>query len=192
MAERRALRDGGLLLYDEHFFDRAEADRLFAVLRADVPWRQETARGRPFPRLTAWYADEGLTYSYSGVTHQAEPWTPELHEIKRRVESAAQADFNSLLLNRYRGGQDSIGYHADDEPELGENPVIASVSFGAVRDFHLKHRKSGDKLTLPLAHGSLLVMAGTCQHFWLHSVPKRAGEVGERINLTFRKILRAE
>jgi alkylated DNA repair dioxygenase AlkB len=187
--ERIELRDGGLLLYDETFFSKEEADHFFASLRTRVSWRQEISRGRPFPRLTAWYADAGLSYTYSGVTHQAEPWLPELLDIKRRVETASGAEFNSLLLNLYRGGQDSMGFHADDEPELGENPVIASVSFGAVRDFILKHRKSKEKMTFALAHGSLLVMAGSCQHFWIHSIPKRAGEIGERINLTFRKII---
>lgn len=187
--QRTELRDGGLLLYDDSFFDREEADRLFRILRTEVAWSQEHSRGRPFPRLTAWYADAGLTYTYSGVTHQALPWTPTLREIRQRVESAAAADFNSLLLNLYRDGQDSVGFHADDEPELGYNPVIASVSFGAVRDFVLKHKKARDKVTLSLAHGSLLVMAGTCQHHWIHSLPKRAGPIGERINLTFRKII---
>jgi alkylated DNA repair dioxygenase AlkB len=189
MAPWSELRDGGLLRYEEGFFDRHQADRLSQTLRATVSWRQEVSRGKPFPRLTAWYADPGLNYSYSGVTHQPEPWTPELQEIRRRVEAACGADFNSLLLNYYRGGQDSIGFHADDEPELGRNPVIASVSFGTVRDFVLKHKKTRQKLTFPLANGSLLIMAGTCQHFWIHSIPKRAGEIGERINLTFRKII---
>jgi alkylated DNA repair dioxygenase AlkB len=189
MAPWTELHDGGLLRYEEGFFDRHEADRLFETLRLTVSWRQEVSRGKPFPRLTAWYADPGFTYSYSGVTHQPEPWTPELQEIRRRVEAASGADFNSLLLNYYRTGQDSIGFHADDEPELGRNPVIASVSFGAVRDFILKHKKTRQKLTLPLAHGSLLIMAGTCQHFWIHSLPKRAGDIDQRINLTFRRII---
>jgi alkylated DNA repair dioxygenase AlkB len=189
MVEQRELRDGGTIYYAPDFFERAEADRLLALLRQQVPWRQEGGRGRVFPRLTAWAADAGVDYSYSGVTHRGEGWSPELLEIKRRVEAAAGVPFNSLLLNLYRDGRDSIGYHTDAEPELGQNPAVASVSLGAVRTFHLKHIKTGEKISYRLAHGSLLVMGGTCQHFWLHGVPKTEEEVGERINLTFRRIL---
>ena len=139
--------------------------------------------------MTAWYADAGLTYSYSGVTHHAVAWTATLADIRRRVEQAAQTPFNSLLLNYYRDGNDSIGYHTDAEPELGVNPAIASISLGAVRQFVLKHIKTRDKLSLDLAHGSLLVMGGTCQHHWVHGVPKTKPAVGPRINLTFRNIV---
>jgi alkylated DNA repair dioxygenase AlkB len=188
MANHFSLRDGGTLLYNESFFTPAEADTLFAELRSATPWKQEVSRGRPFPRLTAWYADTGLSYRYSGVTHHAIEWTPTLRDIQTRVEYASGTDFNSLLLNLYRDGRDSIGLHADDEVELGTNPVVASVSLGAVRQFMVKHKKAKDKLTFRLAHGSLLVMGGTCQHHWLHGVPKTEEPVGERINLTFRKI----
>jgi alkylated DNA repair dioxygenase AlkB len=191
MIETTRLRDGGVLWYDPAFFPRPEADALFETLLRETDWKQEVGRGRPFPRLTAWYADAGLVYRYSGVTHLATGWTPTLLDIKRRIEETSAARFNSVLLNRYRGGKDSIGMHADDEPELGTNPVVASVSLGAVRSFVLRHRKGREKITLPLAHGSLLVMAGTCQHHWLHGVPKTEAEVGERINLTFRRILSA-
>ncbi len=143
----------------------------------------------PFPRLTAWYADRGLIYRYSGVTHKAIEWTETLAEIRRAVEAAAGTPFNSVLLNFYRNGQDSIGYHADDEPELGINPVIASISLGSVRQFVLKHKKSGEKINYLLAHGSLLVMGGTCQHHWMHGLPKTKVEVAERMNLTFRNII---
>jgi alkylated DNA repair dioxygenase AlkB len=158
----------------------------------------------PFPRLTAWYADAGLTYTYSGVTHQALPWTPALAEVRRRVEEAACLPslhrgrgvggegavlFNSVLLNFYRDGQDSIGYHTDAEPELGVNPAIASISLGSVRQFVLKHIKTGEKLKFDLAHGSLLLMGGTCQHHWVHGVPKMKAAVGPRVNLTFRNII---
>jgi alkylated DNA repair dioxygenase AlkB len=191
MADHFSLRDGGTLLYDASFFTPAEADGLFAELRAATPWKQEISRGRPFPRLTAWYADAGLSYRYSGVTHHAVAWTPTLRDIKTRVEQASGADFNSLLLNFYRDGRDSIGLHGDNEPELGINPVVASVSLGALRQFLLKHKKAKEKRTFRLDHGSLLVMGGTCQHHWLHGLPKTAEPVGERINLTFRKILLA-
>jgi alkylated DNA repair dioxygenase AlkB len=189
MPETMVLRDGGTLFYDASFLDRTLADTLFERLLRETPWKQEVGRGRPFPRLTAWYAEPGISYRYSGVTHHGEGWTPLLREIRERVEAAAAAEFNSLLLNRYRGGRDSIGLHADDEPELGTNPVVASVSLGTVRTFLLKHRATRAKRSLPLAHGSLLVMGGTCQHHWMHGVPKTDEEVGERINLTFRKII---
>jgi len=182
--------DGGHLLYDEAFFSPAAADGLFTRLRDTVPWKQEGRPPRMFPRLTAWYANPGVSYSYSGVTHQAIPWTPELLDIKQRAEAAAGTSWNSLLLNYYRDGQDSIGFHADDEPELGTNPVIGSISLGAVRRFVLKHPASGKKIEFDLPHGSLLVMGGTSQHHWRHGVPKTRKPVGPRINLTFRRILR--
>jgi alkylated DNA repair dioxygenase AlkB len=183
------LRDAGWLLYDPSFLPATEADCLFALLRDTVHWKQEGTPGRKFPRLTAWYADPGISYSYSGVTHEAFPWTPELLVIKQRVEAAAGTTWNSLLLNLYRDGRDSIGFHADDEPELGTNPIIGSVSLGAVRTFVLKHPTSGEKLAMNLPHGSLLVMGGASQHHWRHGVPKTKRPVGPRINLTFRRIL---
>jgi alkylated DNA repair dioxygenase AlkB len=192
MSQTINLRDGGTLLYDPAFLNPEAADALLARLRSATEWKQEVGHGRPFPRLTAWYADQGLTYSYSGVTHHGKGWTPELLDVKRRIEEAAGTTFNSLLLNLYRDGRDSIGFHTDAEPELGQNPVVASISLGAVRQFVLKHKKSKDKRSFALAHGSLLVMGGTCQHFWLHGVPKTETEVGERINLTFRNIIPVE
>ncbi|HJZ90559.1 MAG TPA: alpha-ketoglutarate-dependent dioxygenase AlkB [Gemmataceae bacterium] len=189
MMERLALRDGGLLLYVPSFIPPAEADALFALFRDSVPWKHEGTPARKFPRLTAWYADPGCTYSYSGVTHHATPWTPGLLAIKHRAEAAAGTTWNSLLLNLYRDGRDSIGFHADDEPELGVNPVIGSISLGAERRFILKHPASGEKLELALPHGSLLVMGGTSQHHWRHGVPKTKKPVGRRINLTFRRII---
>jgi alkylated DNA repair dioxygenase AlkB len=189
MPERTEIRDGGILLYDSAFYARPDADALFAWLRSHIAWRQEKSRGRPFPRLTAFVAEAGMEYRYSGVTHRGEGWPDELLAVKQKVEQAAEAQFNSLLLNRYRDGRDSIGFHADDEKELGRNPIVASISLGAVRKFVLKHVQSGETLSFQLAHGSLLVMAGTCQHHWHHGVPKTAEDVGERINLTFRNLL---
>jgi len=181
------IRDGRLL-YDATFLPANEADFLFAWLRSSVPWRQESVRGRQLPRLNAWYADAGLTYSYSGVSHEGSGWAPELDVMRRRVEEASGASFNSLLLNLYRDGQDSIGWHTDAEPELGPDLVVATVSLGSVRDFLLKHRATKESLVYRLGHGSLLVMGGSSQHHWLHAVPKVEDEVGERISLTFRQI----
>lgn len=188
MAQRIDILDGGTLEYFEAFYVRTEADALFEQLRVETPWKQERSRMGPFPRLTAWYADAGLKYRYSGVQHEAIEWTQPLTEVRHRVEQAAGTPFNSVLLNCYRDGQDSIGYHSDAEPELGVNPIIASISLGAVRQFVLKHVKTRKKLTFDLAHGSLLVMGGTCQHHWVHGVPKTKAVVAPRINLTFREI----
>jgi alkylated DNA repair dioxygenase AlkB len=192
MKQRIELRDAGTLDYDLTFYAQDDADMLLITLRDETPWKQEQSRFGPFPRLTAWYADRGLTYTYSGVTHQALEWTPTLAEVRRRVIESAQTPFNSLLLNLYRDGQDSIGFHADNEPELGVNPSIASISFGGVRQFVLKHTATKEKVTFDLAHGSLLVMGGACQHHWLHGVPKAKAKVEPRINLTFRKIIKGQ
>ena len=142
----------------------------------------------PFPRLTAWYGDQDQTYTFSGITLQPHPWTPELLEIKKKLESRAGTSFNSVLLNRYRDGKDSISWHQDNEKELGKNPIIASVNFGATRTFQLRHIHTGEKISIQLTHGSLVIMMGELQHFWKHQIPKTRKPVGERINLTFRTI----
>ena len=183
------LTDGGILLYFPHFFSKDEADTLFVTLQKDIAWKQEQGRfGRSFPRLTALYADEGVVYTYSGVTHPALPWPHYLLGIRQRIEEAAGAPFNSLLLNYYRHGNYSIGYHSDDEKELGSNPIVPSLSLGATRQFVLRHTRTKERLAIDLTHGSLLIMAGTTQHHWMHAVPKTKKPVGERINLTFRNI----
>lgn len=187
--QRFDIADGGVLLLDSCFLPPDEAHLLLDTLRTKTPWKQEIGSfGRPFPRLTAYYADEGVTYRYSGVAHEAQVWPDYLLELRRRIEDAAQSRFNSLLLNYYRDGNDSIGYHADDEPELGINPIIASLSLGTARTFHLRHLHSRERQSFQLPHGSLLVMAGTTQHHWQHALPKTATQVGERINLTLREI----
>jgi alkylated DNA repair dioxygenase AlkB len=180
--------DGGIIYYDSEFFKPQIADKCFSFIKDNVPFKQETSYGRPFPRLTAWYADPGLTYSYSGVTHQGLEWIPILSEIKNKAEKVSETSFNSLLINFYRNGKDSIGWHADDEKELGRNPIVASFSFGATRRFLLRHKNTKEQLEYSVNHGSLIIMAGTTQHYWHHSVPKTAQDIGERINLTFRKI----
>lgn len=189
MAERIDLRDGGWLVYEPRLLSTAEADHLFARLQTGVEWRQEHAYGRPMPRLNAWFADPGLAYAYSGLRYHGQGWPDWLLPVKQQVEAIAGAPFNSLLLNRYRDGADSIGFHADAEPELGTNPIIATLSLGAERDFILKHQRNNERLSYRLLHGSLLVMGGSGQHNWLHSVPKTKTPVDERISLTYRKIL---
>lgn len=175
------------------FFGAEEREQLFQALVDGIQWKQETARfaGKavPLPRLTAWYGDTGKIYRYSGITVEPIPWTPLLLSIKNRVEAAADTTFNSVLLNFYRGERDSVAWHSDDEPELGINPVIASVSLGATRKFQFKHKTNPDLRTaIDLTSGSLLLMAGMTQHFWKHQIPKTTKPIGSRINLTFRVI----
>ncbi|HET6557825.1 MAG TPA: alpha-ketoglutarate-dependent dioxygenase AlkB [Prolixibacteraceae bacterium] len=180
----------GEYIHIPHFFNAEESDHFFRVLREKVDWKQESmnmyGRRLPFPRLIAWYGDDKKPFSFSGVTLDPVPWLPELLEMKKRLEPVARIEFNRVLLNLYRDGRDSVGWHTDAEPGLGKNPVIASVSFGATRKFQLRHMQTKEKVELELTHGSLLIMRGEMQHFWQHQVPKTAKTVGERINLTFR------
>ncbi len=190
MADWIEIRDAGKILYDLSLFSSREADSIFAYLLDEIPWKQELIRGFPLPRLNAWYSDPGIRYEYSGIVQEGGTWTERLLQIKERVESCAGAMFNSMLLNRYRDGNDSIGFHTDAEPELGIDPVVATVSFGSPREFVLKHRKKKkERKIYRLAHGSCLVMAGASQHHWLHGIPKTKKPVGERVSLTFRKII---
>lgn len=193
MADRLQL-PGADLLFDAQWLEPATADALFASLRADIAW--ETHRIRLFgrehasPRLSCWIGDEDAVYRYSGARFEPRPWLPELRQIAQRLRAELGVEFNSVLANLYRDGRDAMGWHSDDEPELGPKPVIASVSLGAARRFALKHRSDPDRrLTLALPHGSLLVMAGETQRNYRHALPRTAKPVGERINLTFRRIL---
>lgn len=183
----------GELIFEPHFFSEQESLHLFSTLRYELNWKEESiiifGRQVMQPRLLAWYADEGKAYTYSGKTNQPNAWSPALLQIKQRVEEFSKHTFNSCLCNLYRNGSDSMGWHSDDEPELGANPVIASVSLGSTRSFKLQHKKhKQQKLSLELNSGSLLLMAGSTQHYYKHSVPKTSKAVGERINLTFRYI----
>ncbi|MEE4191881.1 MAG: alpha-ketoglutarate-dependent dioxygenase AlkB [Halieaceae bacterium] len=171
------------------------ADACLAALIEETPWRQDpiTLFGKTVmqPRLHAWYGDEGAHYAYSGLALAPLPWTPLLSALKSQVEAACGHDFNSVLLNYYRDHRDSMGMHADDEPELGPEPVIASLSLGEQRPLRFKHRhdREVESVKLPLAHGSLLLMAGQTQRNWHHGMAKQARPCGPRVNLTFRKIL---
>lgn len=183
------IRDGGRLLFVPDFLSPTDADALLSHLLASAPWQQDTIFGRPAPRLTAWFADPGVEYRYSGLTHVGGGWPVELEPVRDAVSAASGCDFNSLLVNRYRDGQDSIGMHADDEAELGENPTVATLSLGAERTFVLRHAAAKEVLKYPLPGGSLLVMAGSTQAHWRHGVPKTAEPVGERVSLTFRRVV---
>lgn len=181
------LTDGGALLYKESFLPSELADRYFVTIRDECTWEQKPGIfGHMQPRLTASYGDDGATYRYSGTVNVALPWTPTLLEIKKKIE-AVQGTYNYCLLNRYRSGQDSMGMHADDEPEMGN--VIASLSLGATRSFRIKHNKTKETMRFPVGHGTLIIMAGTMQQFWKHEIPKTKQPVEERINLTYRQIV---
>jgi alkylated DNA repair dioxygenase AlkB len=174
-------------------FRPAEADALLVALRSQIDWQQEDilifGERKRVPRLVAWHGEPGTAYTYSGTAHEPLPWTPELQRVRQRAEELTGYRYNSVLLNLYRDGRDGMGWHADDEPELGREPAIASVSFGASRRFKLRHRRSRSAAsTVDLAHGDLLLMAGATQHHYVHAVPKTARPVGERVNLTFRRL----
>ena len=188
------IQDGILRLYP-HLFLPAERENCLTQLKEGVKWKQEKIKlyGRtiPIPRLTAWFGDVGKTYMYSGITVEPEPWTPTLLKIKSRIEEVSDVRFNSVLLNYYRNERDSVSWHSDDEPELGKDPIIGSVSFGEVRTFQLKHKTNKSlRFSRDLPDGSYLEMAGSTQHHWLHQIPKRTRKIGPRINLTFRVIQR--
>ena len=185
--------DAELILYP-FCFPKQESDVIFQTLLTEVEWRQDKIKlyGKEtnILRLTAWYGDLGRSYTYSNITMNPIPWTPVLFSIKNRVEEIVKISFNSVLINLYRYGKDGVAWHSDDEPELGKNPIIASVSVGGERKFQLRHRfnKALEKVAFNLTHGSLLIMKGKTQEYWQHQIPKTAKPVMARINLTFRTI----
>lgn len=168
------------------------AAALHARIVAETAWQQDRIRTPAgwidLPRLTAWQGEPDAIYVYSGIRNVPQPWTPAVAELRDAVDAVCGARFNSVLLNRYRNGADSMGWHADKERELGAEPVIASVSFGVARRFDLRHNATGVVRSFRLTGGSLLVMRGQTQSQWRHRVPKESGVVGERVNLTFRLV----
>lgn len=184
--------DGEVYLYP-NFFEEEGTLGIFEQLKHSILWKQDKMKiyGKMvnFPRLTSWYADGDQEYTYSGVVNTPIPFTPLLRQIKEAAEQQCGKQFNSALLNYYRHGDDSMGWHSDDEKELAGNPVIASASFGATRTFQFKHKQQKSaKVSIALNNGSLLIMQGATQHNWLHQVPKTAKQPGPRINITFREI----
>ncbi|NOT88960.1 MAG: alpha-ketoglutarate-dependent dioxygenase AlkB [Lysobacter sp.] len=184
---------GAELGLDPAWLSCVEADALFDALLTGVAWEVHRIRmfGREVdsPRLSCWIGDPGAAYTYSRTRFDPHPWSPALRSIRTRLRDMLGIDFNSVLANRYRDGRDAMGWHSDDEPELGLRPVIASISLGATRRFGLKPRvEGGRRLALDLPHGSLLVMGGDTQTRYRHALPRTARAVGERINLTFRRI----
>jgi len=185
------IRDGNYV-HIPNFYSTEKADFYMDSFKNRIVWKQESmflyGKEVNFPRLTAWYGDNDKSYSFSGITLQPLGWTDELDVIKSDIESFSQCSFNSVLLNRYRDGNDSISWHTDAEKELGRNPIIGSVNFGTERVFQLRHIHTKERIDIPLKHGSLLIMGGSIQHFWQHQVPKSKKVNQERINLTFRVI----
>jgi len=207
----------GELFYAEHFFNKKISDRsveyflenssndwttidwrslsseeFSAISFENIKWKHDSinlyGKNIPLPRLTSWYGDLGKSYSYSGINSNPNEWNKGLLYIKQKIEEVAKIKFNSVLMNWYRDGEDYLNWHADDEKELGENPIVGSVNFGATRDFIIRTNDKTQKISIPLKHGTLLIMSGKLQHFWQHSVPKRKKVKDVRFNLTFRVI----
>ncbi len=181
------------IIYFPNFLKAQKADEYFETFKSTTPWQQDNIKvfGKIYaqPRLTALFGSNSKPYSYASITMQPHHFTQELLEIKQQIETKTEAIFTTCLLNLYRNGKDSNGWHADNEKELGKNPVIASITLGQERFFHLKHRTHKNlKHKLLLEHGSLLLMQGETQHYWLHQIAKTAKPISERINLTFRVI----
>lgn len=184
--------DGSALLFTD-FLDRDAADGFFNELSCSIPWESTAIPmfGRDViePRLSAWIADDGVSYRYSGRNRTVHPWNETLALLRARVEEVSGATFNGVLVNLYRNGNDHMGWHADDERSLGSDPIIASVSLGASRRFDFRHRETNETVTTLLTHGSLLVMSGAVQSRWKHRIPKTAKISAPRINLTFRLLV---
>ena len=195
--EGRLSVEDGIFEYWPGFLDALEASSCLEQLQEEIEWHTPRVfvygRWIDSPRQSAWYGDSGAVYRYSGTVNQPSPWLPELESLRQRLDQFCASRFNSVLANRYRSGTDSMGWHSDDEKELGPDPVIASVSLGGARRFLLQHRRRKD---LPiheigLEHGSLLVMRAGSQRTWRHSVPKTRRVVAPRINLTYRHVIAA-
>jgi alkylated DNA repair dioxygenase AlkB len=183
----------GELTYFSNAFNSLEADNFLKLIIDETEWKQPSLKifGRKIkqPRLSALYADNKIPYTYSKFTHYGLPWKSNILKVKEKVQKITDLFFNSALVNYYRDGQDSMGWHSDNEPELGKAPIVASVSFGEARKFNLKHRSDKNlKESILLDHGSILLMSGDIQNNWLHQISKSKKSMGPRINITFRTI----
>lgn len=184
---------GHLLAYYPHFLDAATALSLMEQLAGSTPWQQQTiqmyGKAVKTPRLTAWYGDPGSVYAFSGTRFNPLPWTPQLQQLKQAISTFTGLPFNSVLLNYYRDGNDSVAWHSDNEKELGDQPHIASLSLGQSRQFDFRNKEDHSrKHSLQLDNGSLLLMKGDLQQYWEHRIPKSTRVMKGRINLTFRMI----
>jgi len=188
----RVFSDSEDFMYFGHFLECTGGYDLLQRFRSELNWKQQQVRlfGRTVlqPRLSCWYGDVNADYTYSGLHLRPLPWHPQLLELRYRLQDTLQCPFNSVLANAYRDGRDSMGWHADDEKELGAEPRIASISLGAHRRFVLRSRSGEETRSLQLEHGSLLLMQGKSQRDYRHSIPKTKKVVGLRINLTFRQV----
>ena len=185
--------DGSAVL-QPRFFDTQRSVQLFESLMQQTVWEQPEmiifGKKHAQAGLSTWYADNGVDYEYSGVVRVAHPMTPLLEQIKAELETFTGTAFNSVLVNLYRDGKDSVSWHSDNEAINGREPTIASVSLGATRRFDLRHKATKETVRADLEDGSLLVMSGLSQHCWVHQIAKTASQVGPRINLTFRRIIK--
>ena len=184
----------GAVHYYPAFLEKEKAKQFYDTLLETIPWQHDKIKvfGKTYdqPRLTSLHALENKSYSYANITMYPQPFTKELHWIHQEIQKIGIGEYNCVLLNLYRNGNDSNGWHADNEAELGKNPIIASLSLGEERYFHLKHRhKKDERYKIKLQQGSLLIMAGSMQHHWLHQIPKTAKPIKPRINLTFRFLI---
>lgn len=180
---------GAEIYFDDHFLDVENATQLFHLLSGHPEWTRRAFMGRPVPRAEIYMGDPGTKYKYSNRTYEPLSWIPEVDALRKDIQRVTGKQFNSVLMNLYRDGEDSVALHSDAEPEYGANPVIASVSLGAARLFRMKKIKGDGRWEIILTNGSLLVMAGETQHNWRHEVPKDASCDEPRINLTFRRIV---
>ncbi len=189
--EQLLLADATLNYYPAFYAPASCADYL-QRLRTEIPWQQDSlnfgGKSVPVPRLQAWFGDKTSHYGYSGLRLRPHPWTALLASMRADLQSRLSLPFNSVLLNWYRDGADSVAWHSDDERELGADPQIASLSFGTARRFELRHKQHGNLQKINLTDGSLLVMGSGTQRHWQHRIPKQRGVEGDRINLTFRFI----
>lgn len=185
---------GGELLLKHDFLSHQETNSLFKILNETIEWKEAYleiyGKRHLLPREIAWYGDESKSYKYSGLTLNPLPWTEELFELKQRIETATDESFNTVLLNRYRSGNDKVSWHSDHEKEFGRRTTIASLSLGTTRHFDIRNKKDkSNKYRIDLHSGSLLIMKGEFQHNWEHQVPRQKNLQGVRINLTFRKMI---
>lgn len=182
----------GWVIWEPDFYQGTEADQYYEYLLNELPWKggkiKLFGKEHDIPRKQVFFADQELSYSYSGKSLPKSEWDERVIQIKSNVEESTNTKYNACLANLYRDGKDSNGWHADNEKELGNDPVIASLSFGVSRKFHLKHNHTKEKISFELSHGSLLIMGGSLQHHWKHQIPKSKKVDDARVNLTFRKL----
>tara|TARA_B100000508_G_scaffold55003_2_gene42637 strand:- start:41328 stop:41915 length:588 start_codon:yes stop_codon:yes gene_type:complete len=190
----RKVVEDGWIIWEPNFIGGSESDEYFDYFLNELPWSGGMIKifGKEFeiPRKQVFMSDDNLTYAYSGKSLTQSPWDDRVLTLKDKIEKSCKHEFNACLANLYRDGQDSNGWHSDNEKELGVDPVIASLSFGATRKFDLRHNTTKEKLTFDLSHGSLIIMGGALQHHWKHQVPKTKRVDEARVNLTFRKLLK--